>query len=72
MASLRTAQWLDAQNFTYELNTKQRELYSEMKKHEAENGKDAQYYTLLGMCQGVADALRMADEFIAGKYRTSY
>jgi len=72
MASKRTAQWLDAQNFLYELNEAWVKEYEMCKKHEAENGKDATYYTMLGRSAGIADAKEMAERLINGEYRVDY
>lgn len=72
MASKRTALFLDAQNYVYELNQRWLEINDLLEKHEAENGKDATYYILLGRQAGIKDAHKMAEEFASGKYAPKY
>ena len=72
MASKRNAKFLDAQNFIYELRQKWYQSDDEMKRHMAENGKDATYYMQLGRCDALMSAVEMAEEFSAGKYEARY
>lgn len=72
MASKRTAQFLDAQNFIYELNQKYLQINDDLNRHMAENGKDSKYYMFLGWQHGIGESKRMAEEFANGKYRVEY
>jgi len=72
MASKRTAQFLDAQNFIYELNQRWLQMNDDLDKHLAENGKDSRYYMLLGIQHGMGEAKGMAERFAAGEYRAKY
>lgn len=72
MPSKRTAQFLDAQNFLYELNQRWLSINDDLEAHFAENGKDSKYYLLLGIQKGINDAKTMAEQFIAGEYRVKY
>lgn len=72
MASRRTAQFLDAQNFIYELNQRFLMYNDMLNKHEAENGKDSTYYILLGKTVCMNEVKVMAEDFAAGKYAPKY
>lgn len=72
MASKRNAKFMDAQNFIYELRQKWYQTEDQMERHNAENGKDATYYILLGRCDALMQAVDMAEEFAAGKYAATY
>lgn len=72
MANKRDAKFLDAQNFSYELNAAWVKAYENMKEHQAENGKDTRYYVLLGIQEGLLKAKGMAEDFVNGKYAVKY
>ena len=72
MASKRNAKFLDAQNFSYELNAAWVKAYENMKEHQAENGKDTKYWMLLGIQEGLLQAKDMAEDFVNGKYSVHY
>ena len=72
MPSKRTAKFLDAQNFLYELNQRWIRESEALEKHKAENGKDRTYYMLLGKQDGIKTALEMAEDFVNGNYAVQY